>query len=218
MISVRQALDAAWQHYRRGEWQQAESLYLRVLEADPDQVDALHLLGAIAGQTGRADQAIGYLRRVLRLRPDWAAAHNNLGNALAAQKRFSEAVASFQEAVRLQPDFAVAHNNLGNALRESGRLAEAEASFQRSWGLRPDEAPVPPNTGNAPLGKGQAAQNTEPSPQVARPEDADAEAHFRRGSPWGSRGETRRRRPACGRPSALSRTTPRRTSTWESPS
>jgi tetratricopeptide (TPR) repeat protein len=44
MNSLRQALDAAWQYYRRGEWQQAEQLYLQALKINPDQVDALHLL------------------------------------------------------------------------------------------------------------------------------------------------------------------------------
>ena len=32
MISDRQRLDLAWQHLQRGRWQQAEQLYLQVLE------------------------------------------------------------------------------------------------------------------------------------------------------------------------------------------
>ena len=139
MISVRQALDVARRHYQKGEWQQAEQLYLQVLEVDPHQVDALHLLAAIAGQTGREDQAIGYLREVLRLRPGWAAAHNNLGMVFITQKRLPEAAASFQEAVRLQPGDALAHNNLGNALRELGRPVEAVVSLQQALRIRPDD-------------------------------------------------------------------------------
>src|SRR5271170_1809116 len=110
MAAVRQALDAAWQHFQRGQWQQAEQLYLQVLEVDPDQLDALHLLAAIAGQTGRESRAIDYLQAVLRLKPGLAAAHNNLGNVFIIQRKLPEAVASFQEAVRLQPDFAAAHS------------------------------------------------------------------------------------------------------------
>jgi protein O-GlcNAc transferase len=149
MISVRQAMDAARQHHRRGEWQQAERLYLQVLEGDPDQVDALHLLAVIAGQTGREDQAIGYLQKVLRLRPSSVEAHNNLGGAFAARRRFPEAVASIQEAVRLQPDLAVLHNNLGNALREGGRPAEAVVSLQQALRIKPDYAEAHLNLGLA---------------------------------------------------------------------
>src|SRR5262249_6771798 len=138
--SVRQALDLAWKHYQEGQWQQAEQLYLQVLEVDPDQVDALHLLALIAGQTGRDSRAIDYLQAVLRLKPGLAEAHNNLGNVLASQGKLPEAVASFQEAVRLQPDFAMAHNNLGNALREQGRPAEAVVHLQEALRLQPDYA------------------------------------------------------------------------------
>src|SRR5437588_9405900 len=80
MNSLRQALDAAWQYYRRGEWQQAEQLYLQALKINPDHIDALHLLGVIAGQTGRHSRAIDYFQAVLRLQPELAAAHNDLGN------------------------------------------------------------------------------------------------------------------------------------------
>jgi predicted O-linked N-acetylglucosamine transferase (SPINDLY family) len=178
MISVRQALDAAWQHYRRGEWPQAEQLYLRVLAVDPDQVDALHQLAAIAGQTGREDRAIDYLRTVLRIRPGWAAAHNNLGNVYAAQGKLAEAVASFQEAVRLQPDFVMAHNNLGIALRQQGRPAEAVASLQQALRIRPDYAEAHQNLGLAWLALGKLPQAQTSLQQALRNRPDDAELHY----------------------------------------
>src|SRR5436190_21698517 len=123
MTPVWQLLESALQHYRKGQLQSAEQLYLQVLQADPNQVEALHILAVITGQSGRADQAIGYLRKLLGLRPGWADAHSNLGMVYIMQSRLPEAAASFQEAVRLQPDFAAAHSNLGNVLRELGRPA-----------------------------------------------------------------------------------------------
>jgi predicted O-linked N-acetylglucosamine transferase (SPINDLY family) len=166
MDLIKQTLDRAWQHYQTGQWPQAEQLYHQVLAVNPDNVDALHLLAAIAGQTGRESLAVDYLRAVLRLQPGMAAAHNNLGNALAAQKKFVEAIASLQEAVRLRPDDAMAHNNLERARHEAGRLAhehlirgvalaeqrqllEAMACFQESLRLRPDFAEAHNNLGNA---------------------------------------------------------------------
>src|SRR5580658_9153542 len=132
MLMVRQALDEAWQHCQKGEWQQAEQLYLQVLAEDPDQVDALHGLAAITDLTGRTSQAIDYLQAVLRLQPCSAAAHYSLGNTFFSQGKLPEAEASFREAVRLQPDYTAAHNNLGNTLLAQGRLAEGMASMQRA--------------------------------------------------------------------------------------
>jgi predicted O-linked N-acetylglucosamine transferase (SPINDLY family) len=149
MNSLRQALDAAWQHYQRGEWPQAEQIYREVLEVDPEQVDALHLLAAITGQTGREDEAIGHLNVILRVRPSWALAHNSMGNVFAQQRRLPEAVASFEEAVRLQPNLGTAHNNLGNALREAGRPAEAVASLQHAIRINSNYAEAHHNLGLA---------------------------------------------------------------------
>src|SRR5262249_14224034 len=47
MISIQQALDMAWKHYQAGNLRQAEQLYQQILQVDPNQVDALHLLGLI---------------------------------------------------------------------------------------------------------------------------------------------------------------------------
>ena len=175
--SVRQTLDAAWQHYQKGQWEQAEQLYLHVLDANPNQVDALHILAVIAGQTGRESQAIEYLRTVLRLQPGLAAAHNNLGNAFAAQGKFPDAVANFQEAVRLQPDLAVAHNNLGNALCEDGRLAEAQASLRQALLIKPDYVEAHNNLGNALREQGRLAEALASYQAALRLKPDYAEAH-----------------------------------------
>jgi len=69
MSSVRQTLDAALQHYRQGDWQQAEQLYLRALAAAPGQVDALHLLalGSACAAQGKLAVALAsflYRRKI----------------------------------------------------------------------------------------------------------------------------------------------------------
>ncbi len=135
MLSLLQALDLALQHVQRGQLQEAEQLYLQILRADPNQVDALHFLGIIAGQTGRDNLAIDYLNRALRLKPDLAGAHNNLGNVFTGQGNLLEAVSSYERALRLKPYYFEARCNLGNALRAQGRLVEA-----RSYQLAHTEA------------------------------------------------------------------------------
>jgi predicted O-linked N-acetylglucosamine transferase (SPINDLY family) len=149
MTPTQRALALAWQHYQAGRWEQAEQLGQQVVQADPDQADAWHLLGLIAGQTGRTDLAIDRLNNALRLQPDFAEAHNTLGNVFIVQRELPEAVASFRQAVRCNPGFALAHNNLGNALREAGQLAEAVVSLQQALRLQPDYAEAHNNLGLA---------------------------------------------------------------------
>jgi predicted O-linked N-acetylglucosamine transferase (SPINDLY family) len=147
MISVRQTLDRAWQHFQEGQWQQAEHLYLQVLGVDPQHVDALYLLAVIASQTGRESRAIDYFRATLRLHPGLSAAHYNLAVVLAGQQRLEEAMASYQQALRLMPDHAKAHNNLGIVLEELGHLPEAEASLQQAVRIKPEYADAHNNLG-----------------------------------------------------------------------
>jgi predicted O-linked N-acetylglucosamine transferase (SPINDLY family) len=137
----------ALKYFQSGQLQEAEQLYLEILQLDPNQVDAWHLLGVIAGRTGRANLAIEYLNAALRLKPDFAAAYSNLGNALRANGNLEEAVASYHHALRLKPDFGEAYFNLGYALQEQGKLAEAASSYQQALRFKPDLAEAAYNLG-----------------------------------------------------------------------
>ena len=138
-LSLSQALESSRRHYEAGRLQDAERLCEQILRVDANCVDALHLLGVIAGRAGRFDLAYEYLQAALKRKPDFAAAaHNNLGNVFAYQQKLPEAVASFRNAVRCDPGFAVAHSNLGTALCQLGHLDEAVASLQEAVRLSPD--------------------------------------------------------------------------------
>jgi Flp pilus assembly protein TadD len=126
MVTITQALDLAVKHHQVGQLREAEQLCRRVLQVDPCQVAALHLLGEHAQQMGRNDLAAAYISGALRFKSDYAEAHSNLGVALAEQGRLEEAVASYQQGLRLKPDHPDAHKNLALAWLSMG-------DFQRGW-------------------------------------------------------------------------------------
>jgi predicted O-linked N-acetylglucosamine transferase (SPINDLY family) len=167
----------AWKHYQAGRLQQAEELYQQILQADPNQVDALHLLGLIAAQSARYNLAADYLKATVRLKPDFAAAHNNLGNVFVLQSKLTEAVESFRQAVRHKPDFAAAHSNLGNALRDLGHLEEALVSLREAVRLRPDFAEAHNNLGISLLRKGKLEEAEASCRQALCLKPGYAEAH-----------------------------------------
>lgn len=129
--------EIAVRHHRAGRLAQAEAAYLEILAADPENVDALHLMGVVAHQGGRQEQAASLIGRSLALNAGNAAAHSNLGVVLVAQGKPEEAVAAFRRALALQPDFADAYFGLGNALRDQGRRDDAVACLQRALALNP---------------------------------------------------------------------------------
>lgn len=62
-------LQAAVQHHQAGNAAEAERLYRQVLAIEPEQADALHLLGVLAYQAGRADVAVPLIQQAIRNRP-----------------------------------------------------------------------------------------------------------------------------------------------------
>jgi tetratricopeptide (TPR) repeat protein len=180
--SLRQVLDRAWNYYRAGKWQQAEELYQQILQQQPSQVDALHLLGMIAGQSGRYAEAADYLQTTVRLKPDFAAAYSDLGTVFILQARFAEAVECFRQAVRLKPDFASAYSNLGNALRELGDLDEAVASLRKAVLIDPDFVEAHLNLGIALEAQGKLDEATASYRQAVHCRPSYADAHFSLGN------------------------------------
>jgi predicted O-linked N-acetylglucosamine transferase (SPINDLY family) len=148
-ITIDQAIQTAIAHHQAGRLAEAEAIYRRILGQDPARPDALHLLGAIACQTGHPSAAIDLIGRAIRFAPRVAAYHNDLAEAFHQAGRLTEAIASLGQAIELDPNLALAHINLGNIFRAAGRPDEAAAAYRRAIALAPGDAQVHNNLGVA---------------------------------------------------------------------
>ena len=147
--TIQQSLDFAVQHHTAGRLPEAESIYQQILQADPNQPVALHLLGVIALQVGNHNTAVDLITKALAITPDYVEAHNNLGLAFKELGKLDEAMASYHKALASKPDYAEAHNNLGTVFQDLGRLDEAIASYHKALATKPDYAEVHNNLGTA---------------------------------------------------------------------
>ncbi len=105
------ALKQAADWHRAGRLVQAAGIYQRVLAADPDQADVLHLLATIVYEQGDAKRAVELSRRAVAqaaANPDYL---NMLGTALLALGRLPEAETSFRQAIAAAPGGAESHSN-----------------------------------------------------------------------------------------------------------
>jgi predicted TPR repeat methyltransferase len=133
-------LQQAVELHQQGRYEPAQALYRQVLELNPRQFDALHLLGVIARQQGDMATAVDLISRAIAIDGAQANAHCNLGVALLDAGRAEEALASHDRALALNPSYALAWSNRGNALRRLARPAEALDSYQRALQFKPDYA------------------------------------------------------------------------------
>ena len=102
-LTLQQTLDLAVQHHSAGDLSKAEGIYQQILQADPNQPVALHLLGVIAHQGGDNDKAVDQITKALAIKPDYAEAHYNLGLAFKKLGKLEEAIASYRKALASSP-------------------------------------------------------------------------------------------------------------------
>ncbi len=152
------SLDDAVKLHQSGRLVEAESLYRRILLHQPNNPDALHLLGVIAYQRKQYEEAVDLISRALSLANRTPEYRNNLGNVYLAQGRIREAEACYRKALKLNPKYADAHNNLGNALKEQGKLRDAVQSYRMALKLDANRAEIHNNLGLVLEGLGEPEQ------------------------------------------------------------
>ena len=146
---MKPSLEKAISLHQQGKLLQAEAIYRKLLEADPRNPDAFHLLGVIANQTGHLQGAIDLIGRAIEINPYQASYYSNLGNVLKKLQRFNDAVECYDKAISLYPDYADAYYNRGNALKELKQLEASVASYDKAIALKSDNAEAYCNRGIA---------------------------------------------------------------------
>ncbi|MFC3226890.1 tetratricopeptide repeat protein [Marinibaculum pumilum] len=137
--ALREALDAADQHLRRGRLEEAGEVYRRVLELEPRNFEAMVGIGDLLLARGQPGDALMAYGNAQKQHPQGSARlFVNKGGALAAVQEVEAAVGSFRRAHALEPDNPDILCNLGSVLVEAGEPAAAIAVFRDVQELRPD--------------------------------------------------------------------------------
>ncbi len=166
----------ALSYHQAGRLEEADTLYKRILTAEPRHADSLHLRGVILHGAGQLDTARQLIRQAILIKSDAPAYYSNLANIEKDQGHLAEAVQHYERALQLQPDFAAAHYNLACLLQDQGNWTAAQAHYERALALQPALVPAHINLGNVMRELGQygvAMQHYARALQID-PENADA--------------------------------------------
>jgi tetratricopeptide (TPR) repeat protein/2-polyprenyl-3-methyl-5-hydroxy-6-metoxy-1,4-benzoquinol methylase len=175
--------------HQAGQLEQAAALYQNVLALEPHNADAVHLLGFLAYQGGRADTAIGLISRAIARNGNAAPYHFHLALAFKAVGRLDEAAASYRQALKLKPGDSDMLNNLGNVLAQAGRFEEAVTHYRQVLAAAPGNARALINLGNAlsELGRMDEAEASYRKAVALEPDNAAA--HNNLGNLFRGRGD-----------------------------
>lgn len=140
--AVAEVIQAGLAAQRQGELDEAMRAYRAVLDTDPRNPDALHLLGTVHGQKGELPEAERLIRKAIAAAPGMPQFHSNLGGILRARGDAAAAEAEYRRAIELKPENAEAFTGLGQLLREQGRGSEAIENLAAAVELSPEAVGV----------------------------------------------------------------------------
>lgn len=135
--SFDQALHTAQHYHSQGQLQQAAHIYQQILRANPQQPDALHLMGVLLAQTGDLTQAEHYIRKAISYNPKNADYYSHLGNVLKETGQVDMALTYHEQAVKHAPRQASTHVNLGVCLHELGQYERAIEHYEKARRIEP---------------------------------------------------------------------------------
>ncbi len=120
---------------RDGKPGEAEHIYRDILRRDPDHVEAIRLLAAMAMTHRKHRDAEVFLQRAVEIAPDHARLWLDLSTAQLEQEKLDDAIASASRLVELTPEIADAHIALGNALARADRAKEAAEAYRAALAI-----------------------------------------------------------------------------------
>jgi protein O-GlcNAc transferase len=135
-------IDYALDLHCKGKFDEAESIYRKILIDQPGNSNALHLLGVLVYQRKQYKEAEDLISRAIAIDKRIPEYRNNLGNVYLAQGLLDKAEECYLKALKLNPRYPDARNNIGTVLRDRGKLIESVEAYNKALALDPNRADI----------------------------------------------------------------------------
>jgi tetratricopeptide (TPR) repeat protein len=132
----------AYVYSRAGRISDAEALYRRAIDVDPEYVDSRVNLAELVSARSQPDAAIAILQEAVRINPDHPEARTNLANLLRSLGRLEDAESHYRHVIRTTPTYADASFNLGEMLVSQQRISEAIEVWSAGVASCPRDVPM----------------------------------------------------------------------------
>lgn len=134
-------LDAAVQMHRAGKVERAAKAYREILQRDPQNPNALHLLGVTELQAGHFEEAVDLISGAVAVQPNTGVYHVNLAAALRSLRRIDEAIAEAEKAIVLDANLAAQGYHIAAlAFVDAGQPQDAIDCWVKALEAKPEFA------------------------------------------------------------------------------
>ena len=135
--------------FQRGDFSVSKELARKLLQTDPSNAQANHILGLSLMQTRQLRPAITHLEKALRQEPFNPFLLNNLAFACHGAGNLVMAESYARKALEIDAQLPDAYNNLGQILVDTGQIDDAIAAYHTAVTLQPNSAVFHYNLGAA---------------------------------------------------------------------
>lgn len=142
MGNIQQSLQQSLQAINKKQYTLAEQYLTAILNAIPEEPNALFLLGGVRQRQHRFDEAENLMVRSLTKHPLQADVLNTLGNLMGKMEKPQQAIIFFQQALKKRPQFAIANFNLGLTYNKLAKHSEAVKALTTASEQAPDNAQI----------------------------------------------------------------------------
>ena len=153
-LSLRLTLETALKLHLEGDLSRAKPLYQQVLDHEPANPDALHLLGVSLEQEGQHGPAADLIGRAIANNANVPEYHRNRGIALRGLGDLAAAADCLRQAVTLRPADSLMHRLLAEVEYQRGDLSAAAEAYRAALLHNPGDSEALRDFGNVVAGQG----------------------------------------------------------------
>ncbi|MFQ5928562.1 MAG: tetratricopeptide repeat protein [Acidobacteriota bacterium] len=118
---------------RQGDVDQAEAVFEKILEKNPEHAGVLNYLGYMLADRGaRLREALDYIRKAVEIEPHNGAYLDSLGWVYFKLDQLKQAELNFAQAVRITDDDPTIYDHMGDLYYKLGQYDTARKYYQRS--------------------------------------------------------------------------------------
>lgn len=136
-VSYTERLGKAFELQALQKLDEAEAIFLALLDVNPNDIPSLYSLGVIAQTRSKPEVALNYFERGLEAKPDYAALWYNCGVVRQSLKQHEKAIECYDKAISLNPEYKEALNNKGTVLVEMKRHKDALLNYEELLKIDP---------------------------------------------------------------------------------
>lgn len=129
-------------YHQQKEYAQAKSLYLKVLQQQPQKAEAWVNLASVCDALGEGEDALTYAEKALKLNPRVRDGYFNKGAILRRLQRWEEAIKAFQLSLGYFPQDHDAYYYLGQCYFNVGLFDLALDAYKKASDIQPTLASI----------------------------------------------------------------------------